>query len=37
MAATAGLVAFVREEMAAYRLYTVVPRLLRLIRNLTNW
>ena len=28
---------FVREEMAAYRLYTVVPRLLTFIEALTNW
>ncbi|KKA20158.1 Isoleucine--tRNA ligase [Rasamsonia emersonii CBS 393.64] len=38
-----SLLAFVEQEMAAnddrkaYRLYTVVPRLLRLIDNLTNW
>jgi isoleucyl-tRNA synthetase len=32
-----GLIAFVRTEMAAYRLYTVVPRLVRFINNLTNW
>ena len=25
------------EEMEAYRLYTVVPRLLRFIEDLTNW
>lgn len=25
------------EEMAAYRLYTVVPRLVRFIDQLTNW
>ena len=36
-AATQGLIAFVRTEMAAYRLYTVVPRLVRFIGNLTNW
>ncbi len=28
---------FVAEEMAAYRLYTVVPRLVRFVDNLTNW
>ncbi len=28
---------FVRKEMAAYRLYTVVPRLLDFIHQLTNW
>lgn len=28
---------FIDQEMAGYRLYTVVPRLLRVIDNLTNW
>jgi isoleucyl-tRNA synthetase len=37
LASCQSLVQFVREEMAAYRLYTVVPRLLRLIEDLTNW
>jgi len=32
-----SLIAFVRQEMAAYRLYTVVPRLLNTIDELTNW
>lgn len=32
-----SLLKFVNEEMAAYRLYTVVPRLLGLIDNTTNW
>lgn len=32
-----SLIRFVREEMAAYRLYTVIPRLLELIDELTNW
>jgi isoleucyl-tRNA synthetase len=27
----------VHGEMAAYRLYTVTPRLLRFIEDLTNW
>mmetsp|Transcript_9257 Transcript_9257/g.18219 ORF Transcript_9257/g.18219 Transcript_9257/m.18219 type:complete len:1163 (-) Transcript_9257:42-3530(-) len=31
-----GLIKFVREEMAAYRLYTVVPRLVDFIDSLTN-
>lgn len=31
------LVTFVRAEMQAYRLYTVVPRLLHFIEQLTNW
>lgn len=31
------LLQFVNEEMAAYRLYTVVPRLLCLIDDTTNW
>jgi isoleucyl-tRNA synthetase len=36
-AAAAGLLLFVKREMEAYRLYTVVPRLLRFIEDLTNW
>lgn len=36
LASTQSLIAFVKEEMAAYRLYTVVPRLLALIDDLTN-
>lgn len=32
-----SLIKLVREEMAAYRLYTIVPRLLDLIDELTNW
>jgi isoleucyl-tRNA synthetase len=32
-----SLVAFVHTEMNAYRLYTVVPRLLQFIGDLTNW
>ena len=32
-----GMLAFVEEEMKNYRLYTVVPRLLRVLDNLTNW
>ncbi|XP_074594988.1 isoleucyl-tRNA synthetase [Brevipalpus obovatus] len=34
---TQSLIKFVRQEMDAYRLYTVVPRLLGFIENLTNW
>ena len=37
LAATYGLVAFVHQEMKAYRLYTVVPRLVEFIEELTNW
>ncbi|KAI8840090.1 tRNA synthetases class I-domain-containing protein [Chytriomyces cf. hyalinus JEL632] len=37
LASTQSLIKFVREEMAAYRLYTVVPQLLALIDTLTNW
>lgn len=37
LAATQSLIKFTREEMSAYRLYTVVPRLLQLIEELTNW
>eukprot|EP00761_Pharyngomonas_kirbyi_P013015 gb/GECH01013042.1/.p1 GENE.gb/GECH01013042.1/~~gb/GECH01013042.1/.p1 ORF type:complete len:1072 (+),score=220.26 gb/GECH01013042.1/:1-3216(+) len=32
-----SLIEFVRKEMHAYRLYTVVPRLVRFIDQLTNW
>lgn len=34
---TQSLQLFVHKEMAAYRLYTVVPRLVQFIDNLTNW
>lgn len=34
---TQSLCNFVKDEMAAYRLYTVVPRLVQFIDNLTNW
>lgn len=37
LASTQTLIQFVRQEMEAYRLYTVVPRLLALIEDLTNW
>lgn len=37
LSALNSLVAFVHEEMKAYRLYTVVPRLLLFIDQLTNW
>jgi len=37
MAAANSLVQFVRQEMEAYRLYTVVPRLVSMIEQLTNW
>ena len=36
-AAAAGLLQFVNKEMKAYRLYTVVPRLLKFMEDLTNW
>ena len=32
-----SLLQYVDQEMAAYRLYTVVPALLGMIENLTNW
>ncbi|THH16247.1 hypothetical protein EW146_g4367 [Bondarzewia mesenterica] len=32
-----SLIALVKEEMAAYRLYTIIPRLLDLVDELTNW
>lgn len=34
---TQSLIRFVKKEMAAYRLYTVVPRLTKFIDHLTNW
>jgi len=34
---TQSLITFVKEEMKMYRLYTVVPRLVRFIDQLTNW
>ena len=36
-ARTQGLIKFVHEEMAAYRLYTVMPELVSFITELTNW
>lgn len=36
-AATQGLIKFVHEEMEAYRLYTVMPALVRFVTQLTNW
>merc|ERR1719228_2535939 len=32
-----SLLEFVAAEMAAYRLYTVIPKLVKFIDNLTNW
>ncbi|KAI2615725.1 isoleucyl-tRNA synthetase [Hypomontagnella submonticulosa] len=32
-----SMLQFIDQEMAGYRLYTVVPRLLQVIDNLTNW
>ena len=37
LAAANSLIAFTRKEMEAYRLYTVVPQLVNLIEQLTNW
>ncbi|KAF7558374.1 hypothetical protein G7046_g5780 [Stylonectria norvegica] len=37
LASCQSLLQFVNEEMKGYRLYTVVPRLLELIDNTTNW
>lgn len=34
---TQTLLQFLKREMQAYRLYTVVPRLIKFIMNLTNW
>lgn len=36
-ASAASLIDFVRGEMKAYRLYTVIPRLVKFIDELTNW
>lgn len=37
LASIQSLIKFIHAEMTAYRLYTVVPRLLALIDALTNW
>lgn len=37
LASCQSLLKFTNEEMAAYRLYTVVPKLLELLDNTTNW
>lgn len=37
LASLQSLVKYIHEEMGEYRLYTVVPRLLGLIDQLTNW
>ncbi|KAK2738336.1 isoleucine--tRNA ligase [Myotisia sp. PD_48] len=37
LASCQSLLKFVNQEMGSYRLYTVVPRLLELIDNTTNW
>ncbi|KAI1287017.1 Isoleucine--tRNA ligase, cytoplasmic [Halotydeus destructor] len=37
MSFTQSLIRFVKVEMKAYRLYTVVPRLVKYVDNLTNW
>jgi isoleucyl-tRNA synthetase len=37
LASAQDLIQFVKAEMAAYRLYTVVPRLLSFVEALTNW
>ncbi|PRD17793.1 UNVERIFIED_CONTAM: Isoleucine--tRNA ligase [Trichonephila clavipes] len=34
---TQSLVSFVSKEMKAYRLYTVVPKLVKFVDHLTNW
>jgi len=36
-AATQGLIKYVHQEMGAYRLYTVMPALVRYVVQLTNW
>ena len=37
LAATQSLLQYVNAEMEAYRLYTVVPRLLKMVDDTTNW
>ncbi|KAG0675648.1 isoleucine--tRNA ligase [Kluyveromyces marxianus] len=37
LASLQSLVAYIHQEMASYKLYTVVPRLLDFIDELTNW
>lgn len=37
LSASQSLVKFVRNEMAGYRLYTVIPKLVEFIEQLTNW
>lgn len=37
LASCQSMLKFINEEMAAYKLYTVVPKLLDLIDNTTNW
>lgn len=37
LASIQSLIKFIHTEMSEYRLYTVVPRLLHLIDDLTNW
>ncbi|XP_013398434.1 isoleucine--tRNA ligase, cytoplasmic isoform X2 [Lingula anatina] len=34
---TQSLIKYVRDEMAAYHLYTVVPKLVKFVEQLTNW
>ena len=36
-ASCASLYKFVKQEMEGYRLYTVIPKLLQFIEDLTNW
>ncbi|KAF2726025.1 isoleucyl-tRNA synthetase [Polychaeton citri CBS 116435] len=37
LAATQSLLKYVNQEMEGYRLYTVVPRLLGMVEQVTNW
>lgn len=37
LAATQSLLQYVNQEMEGYRLYTVVPRLLKMVDDTTNW
>jgi isoleucyl-tRNA synthetase len=37
IAANQNLIRFVRKEMENYRLYTIIPKLLKFLEDLTNW
>jgi len=37
LASTQNLISFVQNEISAYRLYTVAPRILKYLEDLSNW